>query len=180
MPQAAHRGAGLGLVRAPQQPERAAQLPHGLVTGQPDHPQRGAGRLGVVGQCLVRDRGLHPDHRDGVAQHVVQVPGDAQPLLLDPPARLPLPLGRGLPRGAPLLVAQQPGGPHGRAQRDRGQHQADGGGQLEAEQVGRVVALGQPERRAHQEQRGRGAGGGDQLAGLGRRVQRGSASPIAG
>ena len=53
--------------------------------------QRLPGLLGLPVQQRSGDAGLHVDHRDVVRQHVMQFPGDAQPFVADPAARLLLP-----------------------------------------------------------------------------------------
>ena len=71
-----------------------AQLAEPLLARGADRLQR-LGRLGwPVAQQLRRGGGLHGDGGHRVRDHVVQLAGDAQPLLLD----APLGVNRGLPR----------------------------------------------------------------------------------
>ena len=63
-----------------------------------DRGERWAGTLRVLFEQFERHRRLHVDHRKAVGQHVVQLPGDGQPLLRGPSLLLGLRLAghRGL------------------------------------------------------------------------------------
>ncbi len=62
-------------------------LQHG-VGGAPDVDERGPTAPGWLCKHMGGGTGLHVDHRDVVGDHVVQLAGDAQPLLGDPAAGL--------------------------------------------------------------------------------------------
>ena len=83
------RAPGRGpVVAAPQHVEHRAQLAERLLAGVLDGGERRAGLLGLLVQQVQGDAGLHVDERDVVGEHVVQLAGDAQPLLAGPAARL--------------------------------------------------------------------------------------------
>ena len=64
--------------------EDGAQLLEPFLAGRPDGGQRLGGRLRPGGQHMGGHPGLHVDGGHGVRDDVVQFPGDAQPLLVDP------------------------------------------------------------------------------------------------
>ena len=111
------------LVDAAQHAERGAHLAQQFAAGPLDGGQRRAGLLGVVVHQVQRHPGLHVDQRDVVAEDVVQVAGEPEPLLACPPALGLLPhrrvLREPLPVGPPQLARRghggEPGEPRARA-----------------------------------------------------------------
>ena len=105
------------LVDAAQHPERGAHLLQQFAARPLDGRQRRPGLLGVVVHQVERDPGLHVDQRDVVAEDVVQVAGEPQPLLTCPPALGLLPhrrvLRQPLPVGPPQLARRGHGGEPG-------------------------------------------------------------------
>ena len=106
------RGPAAVAVALAQHPEHGVQLAQGLVAGLADRGQ-GVGRLvGPALQQVGGDPGLDADHPDGVGDHVVQLPGDPQPLLVDPAAGLLLPGPLGPLGPVAQLGHVRPPGPH--------------------------------------------------------------------
>lgn len=81
-------GGGLGVAGLPEQSDRGAQFPEGGAAGLPDMGQGGLRLVGAFVHEVGGDPGLDVDQRDVVRHHVVQIPGDPQPLLGDPAAGL--------------------------------------------------------------------------------------------
>ena len=79
---------GRPLVDLAQDPEHRTDLTERLGGRVVDHRQRGPSLLGSLVEQVQRHPGLHVDQRDVVGQHVVQVTGDPQPLLLGAPQSL--------------------------------------------------------------------------------------------
>src|SRR6266545_2749699 len=106
------RGAGGRLPLLPEDVEDRAQLGQRLLAGLLDRRQRAAGLLGQLLVQVQRNPGLQADQRQVVAEGVVELPGDAEPLLAGSPPCLLLPhprrLGGALPPDAdPLGGAEQ-------------------------------------------------------------------------
>ncbi len=119
-------GGGLGVVGLAEQAHGGAQLVERRTAGLADV---GEGLLGLVGPLVHdvrRDPGLHVDQRDVVGDHVVQIAGDAQPLLGDAAAGLLLTGALGafgaLPDGLDDRAAAAYGVPGGRADAGPGEH----------------------------------------------------------
>ena len=105
-----HRRAGRGLTTRPQHAEGQPELVERVLARGLDRDERGRG-LVRMGRGDVRARaGLDVDRGEAVGDDVVQVPGDAQPLLGHEPARLLL--AGFLQVLGPFLQAEQvrPGG----------------------------------------------------------------------
>src|SRR5215216_7140082 len=115
------RPAGVAVALA-EHAQHGVQLPEGLVAGLADGGQRVGGLVGPAVQQVGRDPGLDADHPDGVGDHVVQLPGDAQPLLVDPAAGLLLPGPLGPLGPVPQLGHVRPAGPHRLPPPHGGQH----------------------------------------------------------
>ena len=90
----------------PQHPEHRPQLGEGLLAHLVDRGQGDSGPFRLPVDQVQRRVGLHVDDRNVVCHHVVQVPGDAQPLLARLPPRLIGP-AVGDRRGALAAQAQQ-------------------------------------------------------------------------
>jgi hypothetical protein len=114
-------GSGRWLALLLEDIEHRAELAERLLAGLLDRRQRALGLLGQVLVQVQRHPGLHVDQGQMVPKRVVEVPGDAPPLLAGPPARLLLPDPHGLGRPhAPdahglggAQQHQQPGGQTG-------------------------------------------------------------------
>ena len=89
--------------------QQAAQLGERLAPGALDRAQRRARLVGPLVEDVAGRRGLHDDHRDAVGDHVVQLAGDAAPLLARPRRRERL-LDRGAPCGRPRRAPRRPPG----------------------------------------------------------------------
>jgi hypothetical protein len=76
------------LVRAAQHAHHRLNLGEHAVRRLPDVVQGGRHLIGPAVEDVGGRAGLHVDHRDVVRHHVVQLAGDAQPLLGDPAAGL--------------------------------------------------------------------------------------------
>jgi hypothetical protein len=123
--QAGRRGEG-GLagvaVALAEHAQHGVQLTQGLVAGLADRGQRLGGLVGPAVQQVGGDPGLDADHPDGVGDHVVQLPGDPQPLLVDPAPGLLLPGPLGPLGPVAQLGHVRPPGPDRLAPPHRGQH----------------------------------------------------------
>jgi hypothetical protein len=100
-----HRRARRAFVYAAQDAERGAHLAQQLAARPLDRGERRPRLLGVIVHQVQRNAGLHVDQADVMAERVVQVASDAQPLIAAAPAlglllRQPR-LREPLPAGAP-------------------------------------------------------------------------------
>ena len=89
---------------------------------------------GALLEDVQTDAGLHADRRHRVSDHVVQLAGDAQPLLGDQAAgpllaerRLPRELGTRARQQGPVVADRRARAPRGGGEQDRDRHHADGG-----------------------------------------------------
>ena len=89
---------------------------------------------GALLEDVQPDAGLHADRRHRVSDHVVQLAGDAQPLLGDQAAgpllaerRLPRELGTRARQQGPVVADRRARAPRGGGEQDRDRHHADGG-----------------------------------------------------
>ncbi|MCO5614894.1 hypothetical protein L7F22_069179 [Adiantum nelumboides] len=103
------------LVDPTQHAEGGAHLAQQVAAGPLDLGERGAGLLRVVVHQVERDPGLHVDQGDVVAEHVVQLLGDPQPLGVGAAPTL----GLGGPPGLRRALAPDP--PEGAARDERRQ-----------------------------------------------------------
>jgi hypothetical protein len=116
---ARRRLGGVGVVGLTQHVQDGAELPEPLLARGLDRLQRIGYRLGAGGQDVGGHPGLHVDGGHGVRDDVVQLAGDAQPLLVDAAAGILLgPVLDGLHVGAPVR--------HGdTGEQRRGDHERD-------------------------------------------------------
>ena len=109
---------GVGVVGLAEHVEDGAQLPEAFLAGGLDGLQGLGGRLRLGGQHVGGHPGLHVDGGHGVGHHVVQFPGDTQPLLVHlPPGVLGGPVADRGHVGAPVGhrdPGEQRGGDHER------------------------------------------------------------------
>ena len=117
-----YRRPRLAALRVAEHLERRPQLGQRLAAGGSDRLQRRRNLVRAPIQYVQRHPGLHGDHRQAVADHVVHVPGDPHPLLV----RVPPPV---LLAGHPLTLPPAPP-----EQGEQGRHD----GQRDAEHEGRV------------------------------------------
>jgi hypothetical protein len=98
-------GRGRRVTWLAQQADGVPQLLQGLAARRLHVAEGLAGRRGIAVDRPARDVGLHADQCEVVAHAIVQVAGDAQALLGDPPPRVLLALKLG-PLGAPLDLGE--------------------------------------------------------------------------
>ena len=127
--------------RVPQHADGAAEVGQRRGADLPDTPQRRGRVVGFVGQRLEPDDALDRDRRYRVGEHIVDLPGDPQPLLFDLLAGVPLVVDPG-PFGAqPGLPADFPAGANTVAKGDHRDQQHQVLRRLETEQLGERLLL---------------------------------------
>ena len=95
------RAGPVGAAPSPaQQPDRVPELTQRRLARRTNVGQRLTGLPRLRVEDMGGHPGLHADQRQVVADQVVQVTGDAQPLLGDPARRLDVPVGLGPPARA--------------------------------------------------------------------------------
>ena len=111
--QARRRRPGRLLAGAAQHAEHRADLAQGVGARLVDRRQRDPRLLGLLVHQMQGDAGLDVDQRDVVRQHVVELLGDAQPLLVGLAAGLELASALDLREALPAIAH-----PFGAGQRD--------------------------------------------------------------